>query len=189
VGADPEAAKVRRFEEQVLVHLGDLYRVALRLSRSAPDAEDLVQETCLRAFQAFEQLRDPGAAKAWVFTILRSVFLRQAERRAAQPPRVSFEDLDGFAVAEDALRAAHGEGSPLRATLLQEIRGVMLKLPLPYREAIVLAHIGGFSYREMAQILEVPVGTVMSRLFRGRRMLRASLQEVVAPQPRVEPAS
>ena len=64
-----------------------------------------------------------------------------------------------------------------------------MKLPLPYREAIVLAHIGGFSYREMAQILEVPVGTVMSRLFRGRRMLRASLQEVVVPQPRVKPAS
>jgi RNA polymerase sigma-70 factor (ECF subfamily) len=188
VDTDPEAAKVRRFEEQVLVHLSDLYRAALRLSRSAPDAEDLVQETCLRAFQALEQLRHPGAAKVWVFAILRSVFLRQAERQAARPARVSVEDPDGFAVAEDALRAAHDEGSPLRVTLLQEIREAMLKLPLPYREAVVLAHIGGFSYREMAQILEVPVGTVMSRLFRGRRMLRASLQEAVAAQPRAEPA-
>jgi RNA polymerase sigma-70 factor (ECF subfamily) len=183
VDANPEAAKVRRFEEQVLVHLRDLYRAALRLSRSAPDAEDLVQETCLRAFQALEQLRHPGAAKVWVFAILRSVFLRQATR----PARMSVEDPDGFAVGEDVFRAAHDEGSPLRAALLQEIREAMLKLPLPYREAIVLAHIGGFSYREMAQILEVPIGTVMSRLFRGRRMLRASLREVVAPQPRVEP--
>ncbi len=78
MGAAPEAAKVRRFEEQVLVHLGDLYRAALRLSGSTPDAEDLVQETCLRAFQALEQLRHPGAAKVWVFAILRSVFLQPA---------------------------------------------------------------------------------------------------------------
>jgi RNA polymerase sigma-70 factor (ECF subfamily) len=187
VDADP--AKVHRFEEQVLVHLNDLYRAALRLSGSALDAEDLAQETCLRAFQALDQLRHPAAAKVWVFAILRSVFLSQAKRRFAQPAPVSLEDLDnGLAVAQHTFLVEHGEESPIRATLLREIRQATLKLPLPYREAIILAHIGGFSYREMAQILEVPVGTVMSRLHRGRRLLRTLLQEGVASDPRLEPA-
>lgn len=186
--AKGEAAKVRRFETHVLVHVNDLYRAARRLTGKAPDAEDLVQETCLRAFQALDQLRHPRAAKAWVFAILRSVFLRQAERRDAQPIQVSLEDLDGLVPATDVLCAVRDRASPLQETLLQEIRQATLGLPLPYREVIVLAHVGGFSYREMAQILEVPLGTVMSRLFRARRRLRAALQGAGEHRPHVEPA-
>lgn len=188
MGEEPGTTKLQRFETQVLPHLDDLYRAALRLTGKVPDAEDLVQETCLRAFQALDRLTHPGAAKAWVFSILRSVFLRQAERRSAQPARVSLEDLDGLALTTDVLRDLHERASPPRETLLQEIRQATLKLPLPYREAVVLAHIGGFSYREMAHILEVPLGTVMSRLFRARRMLRAALRDPVKPPARTEPA-
>ena len=180
-----ETAKIRRFEELVLLHLNDLYRAALRLTGKAPDAEDVVQETCLRAFKALDQLKHPAAAKMWVFSILRSVFLRQAGRRSADPARVSLEDLDESTLPTDALQP---RSSPLRETLLGEIQDAILTLPLPYREAIILAHIGGFSYREMAHLLEVPLGTVMSRLFRARRMLQAALREPTTRQPRVEPA-
>jgi RNA polymerase sigma-70 factor, ECF subfamily len=117
-----------------------------------------------------------------VFTILRSVSLRQAERGPAREALVSLEDIDASQLAPgDALRDAYESFLPMRQTLLQEVREAILKLPLPYREAVILAHIGGFSYREMAQILGVPTGTVMSRLFRGRRILRSSLAERPSP--------
>ena len=184
MGAKGESAKRRRFEAHVLLHLNDLYRAALRLTGKPSDAEDLVQETCLRAFQRLDQLRQTGAAKAWLFAILRSVFLRRAERQAAQSIAVSPDDLEEFALATDVLGAV----SPLQESLVQEIREATLGLPLPYREVIVLAHIGGFSYREMAQILEVPLGTVMSRLFRARRLLRTALQGPVERRRQQEPA-
>ncbi len=175
---DANSDKVRRFEKHILVYLDDLYRVALRLTGQATDAEDLVQDTCLRAFRALDQLRHLPAAKVWVFSILRSVFLRQAERRPSRAALISIEEIDASLLTpSDALHDAYEGFLPMRQTLLQETREAILKLPLPYREAVILAHIGGFSYREMAQILAVPVGTVMSRLFRGRRMLRAYLAE------------
>jgi RNA polymerase sigma-70 factor (ECF subfamily) len=165
------ASKVRRFEEQILPHLPDLYRAARRLVGRIDDAEDLVQETCLRAFGALDQLKHPEAAKAWVFTVLRSVFLRDAARwdpvRAANPGAPG-EDVD------QAVSTSAGE-SPWRGALLEEARVATQRLPVAFREVVVLAHIGGFSYREMARILGVPVGTVMSRLFRARRLLRSAL--------------
>jgi RNA polymerase sigma-70 factor (ECF subfamily) len=184
MGSHHDASKLERFEEQILVHLAALYRTGVRLTGSAADAEDLVQETCLQAFRRFDQLKHPEAAKAWVFAILRSVFLRQAGQQVRQPDRLSLDDLDGAALAR-ALGAE--EASPVRQALLQEIRRATLKLPVPYRETLLLAHVGGFSYREMAHILEVPLGTVMSRLFRARRMLRASLTEPMGQPAPVEP--
>jgi RNA polymerase sigma-70 factor (ECF subfamily) len=175
---DGTSDRVRRFEKQVLVHLHDLYRAALRLTGRAADAEDLVQETCLRAFRALDQLKHEGAAKVWVFTILRSTFLREVERGPGRSALVSLEDIqEAQLTPSEALRDAYESFLPMRQTLLQETRQAILTLPMTYREAIILAHIGGFSYREMATILGVPVGTVMSRLFRARRMLRACLTE------------
>ena len=175
---NPSAPKAERFEEHILVHITDLYRAALRLTGQVSDAEDLVQETCLRAFKSLDQLREPRAAKVWVFSILRSVFLRQADRQSSERTRVSLEDIDASVLsAVEVLRDSY-EGLPPRGRALhQEVRETILQLPLPYREAITLAHIGGFSYKEIAQILDLPIGTVMSRLFRGRRMLRACLRD------------
>jgi RNA polymerase sigma-70 factor, ECF subfamily len=166
-------SRLRRFEELILPNLLDLYRTALRFTHSSAEAQDLVQETCLRAFRSLDQLKHPTAARAWTFTILRSVYLRQAERRTAE------------SVSLDELEARPGEvrwndlsrDSPLRGAMLQEVRRATLRLPLPLREVIVLAHIGGFSYEEIARILDVPIGTVMSRLSRGRQCLRGVLRE------------
>lgn len=179
--SDAERAKLQRFETQILVHLNELYRTALRLTGRSSDAQDLVQETCLRAFELLDQLRHVGAAKVWLFSILRSVFLRQAERAASRPALVSLDDIDAaLLTANEALQDWYENFLPIRRTLRAEVREAVLKLPPPYREAVVLAHIGGFSYREMAEMLSLPIGTVMSRLFRGRRMLRACLREVRA---------
>lgn len=170
--------KVLRFEEHVLVHVTDLYRAARRLTHQVSDAEDLVQETCLRAFKSLDQLRHPGAAKVWVFSILRSVYLRQTDRRPAKNVQVSLDDIDASLLsAVVVLQDTYESVSPVAQALREEVRTAMFNLPLPYREAVVLAHIGGFSYREIAQILRLPMGTVMSRLFRARRLLRAGLRE------------
>jgi len=172
--AEPSADRVRRFEEDILVYFGELYRVALRLTGRPADAEDLVQDTCLRAFRALDQLRHAGAAKVWLFTILRSVFLRQAEREPTARARVSLDDIDLSVLATSEALHEVDEGGPGSRPILQhETREAILRLPLAYREPVMLAHIGGFSYREMAHILGVPMGTVMSRLFRGRRILRS----------------
>ena len=165
------AAKIRRFEEQILPHLPDLYRAARRLV-GRTDAADLVQDTCLRAFGALDQLKHPRAAKAWVFSILRSVFLRNAARwDPVQPTR---REPDASAGPERGHQAL-SKDSPLQGALIEEARLATQRLPIAFREVVVLVHIGGFSYLEVAGILGVPVGTVMSRLWRARRLLRAAL--------------
>jgi RNA polymerase sigma-70 factor (ECF subfamily) len=175
------ASRVRRFEEQILPHLPDLYRAARRLAGTVEAAEDLVQETCRRAFRSLDQLREPRAAKAWAFTVLRSVFLRDAARW----DRARAAGADARAVAATAREhrqdGAAGE-SPWHGALLEEARLATQRLPVAFREVIVLAHIGGFTYREMAEILGIPIGTVMSRLFRARERLRAALDGHVQPE-------
>ena len=169
--------KVQRFQELILPHLTSLYRAALRLVSTSADAEDLVQETCLRAFRAL----DPAAAKAWVFAVLRSVSLRHFEREAGSIlATVELSEVRPLPQAPSFTNVA--ADSPLQRALIEEVRAATLRLSRPYREAIVMAHVAGFSYREMSQILEIPVGTVMSRLFRARRMLRDALSDT-APAP------
>ena len=178
----PPSPKLRRFDEHILIHVTDLYRAARRLTHQDADAEDLVQETCLRAFKAFDQLRHPRAAKVWVFSILRSVYLRETDRQPAKSAQVSLDDIDASLLGSvEVFRDAYEGLPPPAHALREEVRSAVLKLPLRYREAVVLAHIGGFSYREIAQILHLPLGTVMSRLFRGRRLLRAFLRDVRTP--------
>ena len=170
--------KAERFEKQILVYFHDLYRAAFRLTGQASDAEDLVQEACLRAFKSLDQLRHPAAAKVWVFSILRSVYFREEQRRPSRTAVVSLDDIAGSYLPLN--ETPPGSPPPFLSPeqpRREEIREALLKLPLDYREAVVLAHVAGFSYREMAEILGCPIGTVMSRLFRGRRLLRSFLHD------------
>jgi RNA polymerase sigma-70 factor, ECF subfamily len=171
-------SRVQRFEADVLVHLGDLYRVALRLTGNAAEAEDLTQDTCVRAFECLDQLRNPEAARAWALTILRSLFLRRVERQPARSRLLSLDDVDASALARDAIvQDAYEMLSPLDETSLGEVRRVLADLDPAYREPVVLAHLGGFSYKEIAHMLGIPLGTVMSRVHRGRRLLRSVLRD------------
>jgi RNA polymerase sigma-70 factor (ECF subfamily) len=176
--SSPEHAardRIRRFEADVLVHLEDLYRVALRLTGNATEAEDLTQDTCLRAFERMHQLRSPAAGRVWAFTILRSIFLRRIERqaRSASLDVIDSPLLETGEVLQDTYEALR----PIQETPLGEVRQALDRLPLPYREPLVLAHVGGFSYKEISEILAIPLGTAMSRLFRARRLLRSELRE------------
>ena len=154
-----------RFEVEALPHLRALYGTAFRLTRNAHDAEDLVQETFLRAFRGFDRYTPGTNIRAWLFTILyrtRTDAFRQAKHA---PPTVELLD-DGPAVppAQDAL-ASGGE----------EIARALDRLPEAFRTAVVLRDVDEFSYEEIARIMEVPIGTVMSRIYRGRALLRTAL--------------
>ena len=178
--SSPEQAardRIRRFEADVLVHLDDLYRAALRLTSNAAEAEDLTQDTCLRAFERLDQLRSRAAARVWAFTILRSIFLRRIERqaRSAGVDIIDSPLLEAGEVLQDTYEALR----PIQETPLGDVREALARLPLPYREPLVLAHVGGFSYKEISEILAIPLGTVMSRLFRARRLLRSELREPI----------
>src|SRR5262245_34353366 len=149
--------RIRRFEADVMVHVDDLYRTALRLTGNAAEAEDLTQDTCLRAFERLDQLRNPGAARLWVFTILRSIFLRRVER---QPRSTGGADIIDSPLLEagEVLHDTYEALRPIQETPLGEVRDALRRLPLPYREPLVLAHVAGFSYNEIAEILAITQG-------------------------------
>jgi RNA polymerase sigma-70 factor (ECF subfamily) len=166
----------REFEDVALGHLDTLYRVALRLTHSRPEAEDLVQETCLRAFRSFHRFIPGTNCRAWLITIMRNLFLN----RLRQTRHESLDEQLGGDVAESATGPDLAPGNPeeeLLQTLLHgDVDRALRALPLTFREAVVLADLEGLSYREVSEVLGCPIGTVMSRLFRGRRLLRQSLK-------------
>jgi len=155
----------QRFEAEALPHLRALYATAYRMTRNAHDAEDLVQETCLRAYRAFDRYQPGTNIRAWLFTILHRARTDSFRRSARSPQTVELiGDGPGVPPAQDAL-AAGGE----------DIVRAMEGLPEVFRTAVVLRDLEDFTYEEIARILEVPIGTVMSRIHRGRALLRAAL--------------
>ena len=171
------------FAQAALSHIDSLYGTALRLTRRAADAEDLVQETYLKAFRSAHQFEPGTNLKAWLFTILHNTF-RNARRHDGRNP----VDVDSEAV-ERAVGSGPGDQSPeqilTRATLDADLQAALDALPDAFRQAVWLRDVEELSYAEMAQVLDVPIGTVMSRISRGRRAL---LKQVTArrDKPAVE---
>jgi RNA polymerase sigma-70 factor, ECF subfamily len=161
------------FEQEILALIDRLYSAALRLTRSEADAQDLVQDTYLRAFRAADQFRPGTSARAWMFTILHNTFLN-ARRDQGRSPIETDSD-----VVERAADLAGGAASPedilLREVMDVDLKGALEALPAVFREAVWLRDVEQFSYDEMATILGVPIGTVMSRISRGRRLLHDQL--------------
>jgi RNA polymerase sigma-70 factor, ECF subfamily len=154
-----------RFEAEALPHFRSLYGTAYRMTRNAHDAEDLVQETFLRAYRAFDGFTPGTNIRAWLFTILHHA-RTDAFRKAARAPQTVELSPEGAAVAPAQEILAAGQEALERA---------VTDLPEVFRTAVVLRDVEDFSYEEIARILEVPIGTVMSRIHRGRRLLRAAL--------------
>lgn len=168
--------RAKEFEETALVHLDTLYRGALRLTGNRAQAEDLVQEAMVRALGAFDRFTPGTNCRAWLFKIMRNAFLNRVRSEREAPYAEEFFD-DGAFAHPDAYRAA---GTPEEEFLQTVVHGdvdrALRELPGRFREVVVLSDIEGFTYREIADTLECPIGTVMSRLFRGRRLLRTALE-------------
>ncbi len=172
----PVDEKRQSFEREALVHLDALYRVALRLTGNAADADDLVQETMLKAYRAWHQYEQGTNAKGWLLTILRHAFINEYRRRTRHPETVDLDAIEPFAVFED-LQEEDPQGRFFDQIVDDEVLRAIDELPEQFREAIVLSDVEGMSYEEVARILSVPIGTVKSRLFRARRLLQAKLYE------------
>jgi RNA polymerase sigma-70 factor (ECF subfamily) len=171
------------FEAEALRHLDALYRTALRMTRSEADAEDLVQETYIRAFRFRDQFTLGTNMKAWLFRILTNTFINTYRRKTAQPEVTDLEGIDEFSLyrrmADD--RAASTSPDPeaelLNSVVDTEVTDALEELPEKFRTAVLL-DVEGFSYKEIAEMLGIPIGTVMSRLHRGRKFLQKRLYDL-----------
>ena len=172
--SDDDPEKARRFRDAALPHLDDVYTLARYLLRDAVDAEDAVQECYLRALRHFDSYRGP-AMKPWLFAILRNVCRAEFARRASSPT-APIDDVPDDAAQTPLWHEAQEtpETELLRRKDAETIRRLVAALPEPFREVIVLREINDLSYREIAEVAGVPVGTVMSRLARARSLLRAA---------------
>jgi RNA polymerase sigma-70 factor, ECF subfamily len=158
-----------------LVHLDALYHVALRLTRNRAEAEDVVQEAFLRAFRSFHRFNPGTNCRAWLFTILRNVFLNRVRTQGREVLETEMGGLDHAEVAADAHIGRNPEEQFLQTMLHGDVDRALTMLPLAFREAVMLVDIEGLTYREVAEVVDCPIGTVMSRLSRGRALLRRAL--------------
>ena len=167
------------FEDEVMRYLDGLYCYALHLARNDEDACDLVQETYARAFKAYRQYELGTNARAWLFTILRNTFLNRIRKAKRSPVKARFEEQEEIASAiPDSVQPPLGtdpETELIRDEMREDIQAAMSRLPESFRSAVILCDVEGFSYKEISSILDVPVGTVRSRIHRGRAMLQKML--------------
>ena len=187
-----------QFAELAMPYMSPLYSAALRMTRNPSDAEDLVQETYLRAYRGFGGFREGTNLKAWLYRILTNTFINQYRAKKRRPDQVDLDDVEDFYIfrrlggleAADAERTAETEA--LESMPDDEVKQALESIPEQFRMAVILADIEGFSYKEIAEILDVPIGTVMSRIHRGRRQLQKLLWDYATEhnlRPRVETAT
>jgi RNA polymerase sigma-70 factor, ECF subfamily len=183
----PRRKQRKDFEEIALPHLGSLYGAAFRLTRNGRDAEDLVQDVMLRAYRFWDSFERDSNCKAWLFKILTNTFINSYQkakrgREVLSAAVAEQQTTDGVLVHENALAQRDPEGLLVEHSLSEDVARALAELPADFRLAVVLCDIEGFSYKEIAEIMECPVGTVMSRLHRGRRLLKQSLREYAIAQ-------
>jgi RNA polymerase sigma-70 factor (ECF subfamily) len=171
-------ARRARFEAEALVHLKAVYNAAYRLSRREDEARDLAQETLLRAYRTFDGYTAGTNARAWLLTILYSVFVNRYRSDRRTPEHVSIDDLESRYARELAAPEVPSPDPFLGLWTEPDVAAAMAELPEPFRDAVMYVDVEGLSYEEAAGALDCAVGTVRSRLFRARRVLAASLQDV-----------
>jgi RNA polymerase sigma-70 factor, ECF subfamily len=171
------------FVDQAMEHMSSLYTAALRMTRNPADAEDLVQETYLKAYRAFDSFQEGTNLKAWLYKILTNTFINRYRAKKRRPEESDIEDVEDLYLyrrlggLEAATAGASAEDEVLERITDTEVKEALESLPEQFRMAVLLADVEGFSYKEIAEILDIPIGTVMSRLHRGRKALQKALME------------
>ncbi len=166
----------------MLPHIDALYRTAYSMTKNAGDADDLVQDTYLRAFQFFDQFQGGTNSRAWLFRIMTNLYINTYRKRMREPERVSYDEMEDFFLYNRLVNTpgtSNGNESPetevVRRVQIEAIREAISQLPEEYRATLVLADLNEFSYQEISEMLQIPLGTVRSRLSRGRRLVQKAL--------------
>ena len=174
-----ESEKSEIFDAEFMPHVDSMYSFAYRLTFDADDAKDLVQDTYMKAFRFINSFQRGTNAKAWLFRILKNSFINEFRKKSKQPAKVDYNEVEQFYNSDDA-----GENitTDLRVETVQhmigdEVSGALNAIPVDFRTVIILSDLEGFTYEEMAKILDIPIGTVRSRLHRARNMLKEKLAE------------
>ena len=178
------------FEATMLPHVDSLYRAAYSMAKNAGEAEDLVQDTFVRAFQFFDQFQGGTNARAWLFRILTNLYINSYRKRTREPERASYDEMEDFYLYNrlsdiQGRGGAGGTGGSLAGTTPEQavvqqvqidaIREAINQLPDEYRDTVILADLNEMSYQEVSETLNIPIGTVRSRLSRGRRLVQKAL--------------
>ncbi|MBF0581258.1 sigma-70 family RNA polymerase sigma factor [Corynebacterium sp. ED61] len=181
---DSQAELLKRFEDEALPLLDQLYGAALRMTRNPTDAQDLVQDAYMKAFQAFASFKPGTNLKAWMYRILTNAYINNYRKAQRRPAESSGEDLTDWQMAETASHHSTGlesaEVEALKNIPDTRIQDALMGLAEDYRMVVYYADVEGLPYKDIAEIMDTPIGTVMSRLHRGRKQLRAKLKDVAA---------
>ena len=185
--------KRTEFERQALAHLDALYGAAYRLTRNARDAEDLVQDSLLRAYRFWDSFQQDSNCKAWLLRIVTNTFINEYQRKkrsreVLDAATAEQNATDGVLVQASANDKQTPEKALLQNSVSDDVQRALDSLPDDFRTAVILCDMQGLSYKEIAEIMECPVGTVMSRLFRGRKLLAAALRDFAVSEGYVKKA-
>lgn len=188
---ETKAERSARFERDALEYVNQLYAAALRMTRNPADAEDLVQEAYAKAYAAFHQYKQGTNLKAWLYRILTNTFINNYRKKQRQPKEHGSEDIEDWQIAQAASHSSSGGRSAELEALDHlpdtDVKDALTALPEDFRMVVYYADVEGLPYKEIAEIMETPIGTVMSRLHRGRRQLREMLADYAAERGFVTP--
>ncbi|MDX1660510.1 MAG: sigma-70 family RNA polymerase sigma factor [Gemmatimonadota bacterium] len=197
--SESPADRRARLREECLAHLDALYGGALRMTKNRQDAEDLVQETYLKAVRNLHRYREDAGCKGWLFRIMTNTYIDLYRKRKRRPDKVEFDEEGATGIYDRIVSNYPGDPEPgplhsadglddfLHRFMADEVKAAIDELPDVFRELIVLRDLEGFSYKECAEMLEIPIGTVMSRLHRGRKALQEELWEFAVKRGYVAP--
>lgn len=174
-----EQEKQKDFDDEIIPHMDALYNFALRLTTDPNDAEDLVQDTIVKAYRFFSSYEKGTNAKAWMFRILKNSFINNYRKTSKKPSQVDYDEVSSY---YESIRAERTETSDLENLMFREMMDddlsmALKRLPEDFRTVVLLCDVDGYTYEEIANMLDVPIGTIRSRLHRGRNLLKTELLE------------